>query len=141
MKQFSLDAYLRGDEGQADFLFPLESWIECQRDLATVDGIMRLAATQCRLLFLTDLKVRGGGWPARRVRRLRALAFSEVQIVLNPNFLQNEKRFYQLNRHTARSLFHREKTTAFQTVKVYSVVDLANRELLVRDLNDALASF
>jgi len=140
MSHFSLDPYLRGDAGHADFLFRLDTWIECQRQLATVDGIMRLAAGQCNLLFLTDLNVKGGRWPARRVRRRRALAFSELQIVFNPNYLQDEQVFYQLNRHTARTLFHTGKTTDFQTIKVYSVVDLANRELLVRDLNDAIDS-
>lgn len=135
-----MDSYLRGNRGAADFLFPLDTWIDCQRALATVDGIMRLAASQCHLLFLTDLDVRGGKWPARRLRKPQTLGFSEVQIVFNPNYFQDNEVSYQLNKHRARTLLGLRRTTEFQTVKMYSAADLGNVSLLVNDLNDIIGS-
>src|SRR2546428_8768052 len=92
LTQLLSDSYYAGDDGKGEYLFPLESWIEFQKQLTPADVIMRIAAIKCQMKFSGNIR---GSWPARRLRKKFRFEEIEIRLMLNANYLQDNQVFYE----------------------------------------------
>ncbi len=130
--------FYAGEHGKGDLLFPITAWNTAQQDLATADSVMQALAANYDATFLSNLEGRVP-WPARRLQLSRGFRKIEIRVMLNPNYLVEGERFYELheNRTSRLGLFGRDSD--HRKVAEYSRDQVANRELLTRDI-EALIS-
>ena len=128
--------YYPGDYGRGDFLFPIDEWVNFQRQLATTDAVMRIIANRYKMKVLSNIR---GEWPARRLTKRRGLKIFEMRILLNPEYLKNKKLFYELREHVMIDCWELwGKILKHRKVVEYSVDQLDDRILVMRDLENLI---
>lgn len=77
----------------AEIVFSSDEGQRFERDLARIDRQLRALAREFACTYYTT---GGRGWPGRRLRRRRGLRTYELKLILNPNYLDDERLFYEL---------------------------------------------
>ena len=131
-------SYYPGDDGKAEYLFETDLWIECQKQLATADTVMRMIALQYKIRFLSNIN---GSWPSRRLRKEEFFKISEVRLLLNSNYLIDGNIYYELNVYVmADYLGLIKKQLEFSRVKTYSIEQVIDKSILINDLENIIRS-
>jgi putative exporter of polyketide antibiotics len=131
-------SYYPGDDGNSEFLFTTDSWIEFQRQLTTADIVMRMLALRHRMKFSTNIK---GHWPSRRLRKKNFFKFYELSLTLNRNYLMDGIIFYELNKFVSLNLFGIfEKVLEFTHIRNYSTDQVNDKNVLLNDLESTITS-
>ena len=116
--------------------FSIDAWVGFQRQLAATDVIMRLLSKKHGMRFISDQPFHGGGeWPAKRLRKRKGLKVFEIRLLLNPNFLQDNKVFYELREHAMIDCCELySKVLRHVKVAEYSADQLNDIGMLTRDI-------
>ena len=130
--------YYPGDDGKAEYLFETDLWIECQKQLATADTVMRMLALQYKVRFLSNIN---GSWPSRRLIKKDVFKIPEVRLMLNQNYLIDRNVYYELNFYVvANYLGMMKKQLEFSKLKKYSIEQVSDRLMLINDFENIVRS-
>jgi hypothetical protein len=127
-----------GDDGGSEFLFNIDLWIECQKQLTTAEVLMRMLALRHNIRFLSNIK---GYWPSRRLQKKKLFKVYELKLMLNHNYHIDGKVFYELNKSTILNVLGvYKKILEFSQIKVYSSDQINDKHIILNDLENAINS-
>lgn len=131
-----LEAFYPGDSEAARVVFPLESWIDFQKQLVTAEVVMRCLASRHHLVFLSNIY---GDWPARRLRKRKTSGYLEVTLQLNPNYMEDQQVFYLLAKRKVRKVLGMfEQLRGYEEIRRCSPSEIDNPEFIHTVLESAL---
>lgn len=137
--EIKIDSFYSGEKGNGDVLFPLDKWILFQKHLSTAEIIMKMISSKYNFRFLKEIK---SYWPARRLQKRKLITVYEIQISLNPNYMQDEDLYYVLFEHIYVDYFGwYQKTLKFQQHRRYSIVEIENKDQLIDDLKEIFSKW
>jgi hypothetical protein len=128
--------YYPGDDGRGDYFFSLKSWIEIQSHLVTPEAIMRMLANKYRLKYLSNIR---GEWPARRLKVRSLFKSHEITLMLNPDYLQDKKIYYELSRTCILNIINvYSKLVESEVITKYSINEIKSESLILRDIENTI---
>jgi hypothetical protein len=131
-------SYYPGDDGGSEYLFNIDLWIDCQKQLTTAEVLMRMLALQYNIRFLSNIK---GYWPSRRLQKKRLFKVYELRLMLNHNYCVDGQVFYELNKIILVNVFgFYKKILEFSQIKIYSSDQVNDRRIILNDLQSAISS-
>lgn len=127
-----------GDDGCGEYHFSIDDWIVFQKQLVSIDVIMGILSRKYKMSLIKNIR---GEWPGRSLRERKFIKVIDIRIALNPDYLQDNKIFYELSKVEFINLGGLyNKFLSREKIAEYSVDEINNINLMTDSIKKLMKS-